>query len=114
VALTGRNISLDKKILNAIDYELGKRHDQRWNPDLLVIFQGENVLMSINSVQDGDTDGDWRMESWEDSYVSTSVEGTLYWPNDAKKRASLGGEALATNWKSETKESLINEFVAKY
>jgi hypothetical protein len=28
-ALTGRNISLDKKILNAIDYELGKRHDQK-------------------------------------------------------------------------------------
>jgi hypothetical protein len=64
------------------------------NPDLLVnIFtRKENVLMSINSMGWGYGWGyGWNPYLWEDVYVSTSVEGTLYIDLiDAKKRASLG------------------------
>jgi hypothetical protein len=114
---------LDKKrILNAIDYELSKKGMiKSENPDLLVnIFTKERERIDVNQFNAGWGYGwgyGWNPYLWGGrSYVSTSVEGTLYIDLIDAKKKELVWEGEGVGYLTENrdkKESLINEFVAK-
>jgi hypothetical protein len=114
---------LDKKrILNAIDYELGKKGMiKSENPDLLVnIFTKERERIDVNQFNAGWGYGwgfGWNPYLWGgSSFVSTSVEGTLYIDLiDAKKKELVWqGEGIGYLTENRAKkESIINEFVSK-
>lgn len=121
---------LDKKrILQAIDYELGKKGmTKSETPDLLVnIFTKEREQVDINQYYDNWGYGwgygyGWRgygygYPYWGGyPYVSTSVEGTLFIDFfDTKKNELIWqgeGVGYLTQDRSK-KEAVINEFVAK-
>jgi len=121
---------LDKKrILQAIDYELGKKGmTKSETPDLLVnIFTKEREEVDVNQYYNGWGYGwgyGWRgyygygyPYYWGGyPYVSTSVEGTLFIDFiDTKKNELIWqgeGVGYLTQDRSK-KEAVINEFVAK-
>ncbi len=114
---------LDKKrILNAIDYELSKKGMiKSENPDLLInIFTKERERVDVNQFNAGWGYGwgfGWNPYFWGgSSFVSTSVEGTLYIDLIDAKKKELVWEGEGVGYLTENrdqKESLINEFVAK-
>jgi hypothetical protein len=120
---------LDKKrILQAIDYELGKKGMTKSDtPDLLVnIFTKEREEVDVNQYYNGWGFGwgyGWRGYGYGYPYywggypyVSTSVEGTLFIDLiDTKKNELIWqgeGVGYLTQDRSK-KEAVINEFVAK-
>lgn len=115
---------LDKKrILHAIDNELGKKGmTKSETPDLLVtIFTKERERVDVNQYNAGWGYGwgyGWNPYFWggRSTYVSSSTEGTLYIDLiDAKKKELIWqgeGVGYLTENRNE-KEKQINEFVAK-
>ncbi len=111
-----------KRILQAIDSELGKKGmTKSENPDLLInIFTKEREQVDVSQYNMGwgyGWRGGWNPYLWRgQNYVSTSTEGTLYIDLiDAKKKELIWegeGVGYLTQNRSE-KEALINEFVAK-
>ena len=114
---------LDKKrILNAIDIELGKKGmTKSENPDLLVnIFTKERERIDVDQYNAGWGYGwgyGWNPYLWGGrTYVSTYVEGTLYIDLIDAKKKELVWEGEGVGYLTENrerKESQINEFVAK-
>lgn len=123
--------NLDKKrILQAIDYELGKKGMTKSDtPDLLVnIFTKEKEEVDVNQYYNGWGYGwgygyGWRGSRYGYPYywggytnVSTSVEGTLFIDFIDTKRNELvwQGEGVGSLSQDRSKkEETINEFVAK-
>ena len=114
---------LDKKrILNAIDVELGKKGmTKSENPDLLVnIFTKERERIDVDQFNAGWGYGwgyGWNPYLWGGrTYVSSYVEGTLYIDLIDAKKKELVWEGEGVGYLTENrerKESQINEFVAK-
>lgn len=123
---------LDKKrILQAIDYELGKKGmTKSETPDLLVnIFTKEREQVDVNQYYDNWGYGwgygygyGWRgygygYPYWGGyPYVSTSVEGTLFidFVDTKKNELIWQGEGVGYLTQDRSKkEAVINEFVAK-
>lgn len=114
---------LDKKrILHAIDVELGKKGmTKSENPDLLVnIFTKERERIDVDQYYAGWGYGwgyGWNPYLWGGrTYVSTYVEGTLYIDLIDAKKKELVWEGEGVGYLTENrekKESQINEFVAK-
>lgn len=114
---------LDKKrILNAIDVELGKKGmTKSENPDLLVnIFTKERERIDVDQYYAGWGYGwgyGWNPYLWGGrTYVSSYVEGTLYIDLIDAKKKELVWEGEGVGYLTENrerKESQINEFVAK-
>jgi len=114
---------LDKKrILNAIDAELSKKGMiKSETPDLLVnIFTKERERIDVDQFNAGWGYGwgyGWNPYLWGGrSFVSTSVEGTLYIDLIDAKKKELVWEGEGVGYLTENrdkKESQINEFVAK-
>lgn len=112
-----------KRILHAIDLELGKKGlTKSETPDLLInIFTKEREQVDVTQFNAGWGYGwgwGWNPYLWggRQSYVSTSTEGTLYIDLiDAKKKELVWqgeGVGYLTQNRNE-KEKQINEFVAK-
>lgn len=114
---------LDKKrILNAIDVELGKKGmTKSENPDLLVnIFTKERERIDVDQYYAGWGYGwgyGWNPYLWGGrTYVSSYTEGTLYIDLIDAKKKELVWEGEGVGYLTENrekKESQINEFVAK-
>ncbi|WP_338408761.1 DUF4136 domain-containing protein [uncultured Flavobacterium sp.] len=114
---------LDKKrILNAIDIELGKKGmSKSENPDLLInIFTKEREQVDVSQFNLGWGYGwgwGWNPYLWGgQNFVSTSTEGTLYVDliDAQKKELVWEGEGVGYLTQNRTKkEERINEFVAK-
>jgi hypothetical protein len=114
---------LDKKrILRAIDAELGKKGmTKSETPDLLVnILTKEREQVDVNQFSVGWGYGwgyGWNPYLWGGrNYVTTSTEGTLYIDLiDAKKKELIWqGEGIGDLTKDrDKKDENINEFVAK-
>jgi len=114
---------LDKKrILNAIDLELGKKGmTKSENPDLLInIFTKEREQVDVSQFNIGWGYGwgwGWNPYLWGgQNYVSTSTEGTLYIDliDAHKKELVWEGEGVGYLTQNRSKkEERINEFVAK-
>ena len=111
-----------KRILQAIDIELGKKGMiKSENPDLLISFSTkERERIDVNQYNAGWGYGwgfGWNPYLWGgQTYVSSSTEGTLYIDLiDAKKKELVWeGEGVGYLTKNRSqKEALINEFVAK-
>jgi hypothetical protein len=114
---------LDKKrILNAIDLELGRKGMiKSESPDLLInIFTKEREQIDVNQYYDGWGYGwryGWNPYLWGGrTYVTTTTQGTLYIDLiDARKKELVWqgeGVGYLTENRNE-KEKQINEFVAK-
>ncbi|MFI0491754.1 DUF4136 domain-containing protein [Flavobacterium sp.] len=111
-----------KRILQAIDLELGKKGMAKSeNPDLLInIFTKEREQVDVNQYNMGwgyGWRGGWNPYLWGgQNFVSTSTEGTLYIDLIDSKRKELiwegEGVGYLTQNRSE-KDARINEFVAK-
>jgi hypothetical protein len=111
-----------KRILQAIDLELGKKGmTKSENPDLLInIYTKEREQVDVNQYNMGWGYGwryGWNPYLWGgQSFVSTSTEGTLFIDLiDAKKKELIWegeGVGYLTQNRSQ-KEARINEFVAK-
>lgn len=111
-----------KRILQAIDLELGKKGmTKSENPDLLInIFTKEREQVDVTQYNMGwgyGWRGGWNPYLWGgQNFVSTSTEGTLYIDliDSNKKELIWEGEGVGylTQNRSE-KEARINEFVAK-
>lgn len=112
---------LDKRrILNAIDNELSKKGmTKSETPDLLVnIFTKERERVDVTQYNAGWGYGwGWNPYLWGgQTYVSTSVEGTLYIDliDANKKELVWQGEGVGyLSQNRNEKEKRINEFVAK-
>jgi hypothetical protein len=111
-----------KRILQAIDLELGKKGmTKSENPDLLInIFTKEREQIDVTQYNMGwgyGWRGGWNPYLWGgQNFVSTSTEGTLYIDLiDAKKKELIWeGEGVGYLTQSRSKkEAVINEFVAK-
>jgi hypothetical protein len=116
---------LDKKrILQAIDYELGKKGmTKSETPDLLInIFTKEREEVDVNQYYNGWGYG-WRGYGYGYPYywggypyVSTSVEGTLFIDFIDTKKNELVWQGEGVGYLTQDrskKEAVINEFVAK-
>ncbi len=111
-----------KRILQAIDLELGKKGmTKSENPDLLInIYTKEREQVDVTQYNMGWGYGwryGWNPYLWGgQNFVSTSTEGTLYIDLiDAKKKELIWegeGVGYLTQNRSQ-KEARINEFVAK-
>ena len=114
---------LDKKrILNAIDVELGKKGmTKSENPDLLVnIFTKERERIDVDQFNAGWGYGwgyGWNPYLWGGrTYVSSTTEGTLYIDLIDAKKKELVWEGQGVGYLTENydkKESQINEYVSK-
>jgi hypothetical protein len=114
---------LDKKrILHAIDNELGKKGmTKSETPDLLInILTKEREQVDVTQYNSGWGYGwryGWNPYLWGGrSYVSTSTEGTLYIDLIDAKKKELVWEGEGVGYLTENrneKEKQINEFVAK-
>ena len=111
-----------KRILQAIDLELGKKGmTKSENPDVLInIFTKEREQVDVTQHNIGwgyGWRGGWNPYLWGgQNYVSTSTEGTLYIDLiDAKKKELIWeGEGVGYLTQNRSKkEAVINEFVAK-
>tara|TARA_R110002124_G_scaffold94299_1_gene238193 strand:+ start:1826 stop:2425 length:600 start_codon:yes stop_codon:yes gene_type:complete len=111
-----------KRILHAIDNELGKMGMTKSNtPDLLVnIFTKEREKLEVNQFNAGWGYGwgyGWNPYMWGGrNYVSSSTEGTLYIDLIDAKKKELVWEGEGVGYLTENrsqKEKQINEFVAK-
>jgi Domain of unknown function (DUF4136) len=111
-----------KRILQAIDLELGKKGmTKSENPDLLInIFTKEREQIDVTQYNMGwgyGWRGGWNPYLWGgQNFVSTSTEGTLYIDLiDAKKKELIWeGEGVGYLTQNRSKkEAVINEFVAK-
>jgi hypothetical protein len=114
---------LDKKrILHAIDNELGKKGmTKSETPDLLInILTKERERVDVNQYNAGWGYGwrwGWNPYLWGgQTYVSTSTEGTLYIDLIDAKKKELVWQGEGVGYLTENrnkKEQQINEFVAK-
>jgi hypothetical protein len=114
---------LDKKrILHAIDNELGKKGMiKSENPDLLInILTKERERVDVNQYNAGWGYGwryGWNPYLWGgQTYVSTSTEGTLYIDLIDARKKELVWQGEGVGYLTENrdkKEQQINEFVAK-
>ncbi len=111
-----------KRILQAIDLELGKKGMAKSeNPDLLInIFTKEREQVDVNQYNMGwgyGWRGGWNPYLWGgQNFVSTSTEGTLYIDLIDSKRKELIWEGEGVGYLTQNrsgKDARINEFVAK-
>jgi hypothetical protein len=115
---------LDKnRILDAIDVELAKKGmTKSETPDLLInFFTKDRERVDVTQYYNGWGYGwryGWNPYMWggQQSYISTSTEGTLYIDIIDTKRKELIWQGEGVGYLTQNrskKEAIINEFVAK-